>query len=81
MVVIICGGNMKMEIKEIKIGGFRNIKNCVIDIDKITGLLSINKTSLNIVCGEGSLDQPSIKLISFFDKLFIISDTYLKSLE
>ena len=42
MVVIICGGNMKMEIKEIKIGGFRNIKNCVIDIDKITGLLSIN---------------------------------------
>lgn len=42
MIVIIYGGIGKMEIRKIKIGGFRNIDNCEIDIKKITGLLSIN---------------------------------------
>ena len=41
MNVIVIGGK-KMEINKIRLGGFRNIKDCEIDIDKLTGILSIN---------------------------------------
>lgn len=41
MIVIVNGGE-DMEINKIKLGGFRNISTCEIDIEKITGLLSVN---------------------------------------